>query len=91
MDTLTGELADIGQKFILEMPEMLISFYSSVNDIKGFPGHLLVLLGNGPIVDEGLKSQSLSMFALENHLQLLPACVLVISLTSTNVEGFQVI
>ena len=27
IDTLIGELADIGEKFILEMLEMLLSFY----------------------------------------------------------------
>ena len=86
MDTLIGELADIGEKFI---PEMLIGFDSSADGIKGFLGHLLVLQGDGPIVNEGL--QSLSIFALKHHLQLLPACALVISLISVDVEGFQVI
>ena len=84
-----GELADIGEKFVLEISEMLLSFYSCANGIKGFSGCLLVLWGDGPIVDDGLES--LSIFSLEHHLQLLPACVPVISLISIDVEGFQVI
>ena len=89
MDTLIGEFVDIGKKFIPEIPEMLISFYSSANGIKGFPGHHLVLQSDGPIVNEELES--LSIFALKHHLQLLPACVPVVSCISINVEGFQVI
>ena len=89
METLVGELADIGEKFILEMPEMLISLYGSTNGIKGFPGHLLVLQGYVPIVVEGLKI--LSIFTLEYHLQLPPACAPVVSLISIDVEGFQVV
>ena len=89
MDTLTGELADVREKFVPEMPEMLISLYSSANGIKGLPGHLLVLQVHGPIVNEGLES--LSIFSLKHDLQLLPACVPVVSLISINVEGFQVV
>ena len=61
MDNLIGELADIREKLIPEMPEMLIGFYSSVSGIKGFLGHLLVLQGYGPIVDKGLESISLAL------------------------------
>ena len=86
MDTLIGELADIGEKLI---PEMLLSFNSHVDSIKCFPGHHLVLLGDGSIVDKGLDS--LSIFTLKHHFQLPPACVAVISLISIVVEGFQVI
>ena len=41
MDTLIRELADVREQFILEMPEMLISLYSSADGIMGFPEHLL--------------------------------------------------
>ena len=86
MDTLTGELEDVGERLILEMPEMLISFYSSANGIKSFLGHLLVLWGHDPIVNEGLES--LSIFTLKHHLQLLPACAPVISLISIGIKVF---
>ena len=89
MDTLIGVLADIGEKFIPEMPEMLLNFYSSANGIKGFLGHLLVLHSYGPIVDKGLES--LSIFALKHHLHLLPASAPVVSLISIDVESSQVI
>ena len=48
MDTLIGELVDIGEMFV---PEIFLNFYSSIDGIMGFPGHLLVLWGDGPIVD----------------------------------------
>ena len=80
--------ADTGKKFVPEIPEMLLNFYSSANGIKGFTG-LLVLCRYGPIVSKGLES--LSIFALEHHLQLLPVSVLVIRLISIDVESFQVI
>ena len=86
MDAIIGELPDIGKKF---MPEMLLSFCSSADGIKGFLGHLPMLHTYGPIVNKGLES--LSTFALEHHLQLLPDSALVISLISINVEGLQVI
>ena len=89
MDTLVRELADIGEKVYPEMPEMLISFDSSVDGINGFPGHILVLWGNGPIVNERLES--LSIFTLKHHLQLLQACVPVVSLISVNIECFWVV
>ena len=72
-----------------KVPEMIISFNSCANNIKGIFGHLLVLLGNGPIVDEGL--QSLSFLTLGHHLSLAPASMAVISLISTDVESFQII
>ena len=56
IDTLIRDLADVGEQFIHEMPEMLISLYISANCIKGFLGHLLVLWVYGPIFDEGLES-----------------------------------
>ena len=59
MDTLIGELADIREKFI---PEMLIGFDSSADGIKGFPEHLLVLMGDGAIVNEGLISINVKGF-----------------------------
>ena len=72
MDSLIGKLADIREKFVLEIPEVVISLYSSADGIKSFPGHLLVL-------------------TLKHHLQLLPACVAVVSLISINVKAFQVV
>ena len=89
MDTLIGELADIREKLILEVPEMLLSFNSGAYSIKGILGHLLVLWGDGPIVGKGLVS--LSIFTLKHHLQLLPAGMPVISLISIDVKDFQVI
>ena len=86
MDALIRELADIGEKCIPKMPEMLLSFNSCVNSIKG---HLLVLWGDDPIVNKGLKS--LSIFTLEHHLQLTPACEPVICLISVDVKGFQAV
>ena len=50
METLTGELADIGEKFVPEMPEKLLGFHSSASGIKGFSGHLLVFQSDCPIV-----------------------------------------
>ena len=88
MDTLIWELVDIGEKVILKMPEMLLGFNSYANSVKGIARHLLVFQGNGPIVDEGLQSL---IFTLRHHLQLMPACVPVISLISVDVEGFQVV
>ena len=86
MDTLIGELADTEEKLILKMPEMLISFNSHANSIKGIMVCLLVLLGDGPIVNKGLAS--LSIFTLKHHLQLMPAHALVISLISVDVKDF---
>ena len=80
---------DIKEKFIEEMPEMLIGLYSCTSGIKVFPGHLLVLKGKGPIVGEGLESLSIS--TLEHHLQLLPGCAPVVSIININVKGFQVV
>ena len=91
MDTLIRDLADMGEKFIPEMPEMLLGFYSysCPNVIKGFAGCLLVLHSYGPIVNKGLES--VSVFTLKHRLQLLQASVQVISLISIDVESFQVI
>ena len=58
IDTLIGKLADIGEKLIPEVPEMLLSFDSCADNIKGFLGHLLFLHGDGPIVNEGLQAKS---------------------------------
>ena len=66
MDTLTGELADIGEKSIPEMPEMILGFYSIADGIKGFLGHLLVLDSYGPIVSR--KQEGLSILTLKHHL-----------------------
>ena len=88
IDTLTGELADIREKLVPKVPEMLISFNSCADSIKGILGHLLVLWGEGPIVMR--DCQSLSIFTLEHHLQLAPASMAVISLISIDVKGFQV-
>ena len=52
MDTLIGELADIREEFIPEVPEMLLRLYCSTDSIRGKPGHPLTLQGDGPIVDE---------------------------------------
>ena len=87
MDTLTGELADIREKLIPKMPDILIGFYISAEGIKGFLGQFLVLWGYAPIVDEGLES--LSIIALKHHLLLLLACTL--SLIGIDVKGFQVV
>ena len=89
MDTLIRELEDVGNEFIPEVPEMFLKLYSGTDIIKGKLGHLLTPQGDGRIVDEGLES--LSVFALENHLQLLPAHAQVISFISFIVEGFQVV
>ena len=89
MDMLDGELANTGKEFIPKMPEMLLGLYCSSNSIKGKLGHSLTPHSNGPIVDEGLES--LLIFTLKHHLQLLSAHVPVISLISTNVKGFQVL
>ena len=50
--------------------------------------HLLALLSDGTIVDEGLES--LLVFALKHHFKQLPAS-LVIGFFSIDVEGLQVI
>ena len=88
MDTLTGELQDIREEFILAVPEMLLGLHNSTDSIKGKPGHPLTLHGVGPIVDEGLEG--LSIFALD-HLKLLPVCMLVISFISIDVKDFGVV
>ena len=85
MDTLLGELADIREKLILEMPEMLLSFGSHANSIKGILGHLLVGQSEGPIVSKGLGS--LSIFTLKHHLHLLPASLPVVSFISIDVNA----
>ena len=54
MDTLIKELVDIGEKLIPKMQEMLLGFDSHADSIKGITGHLLVLQGNGPIVNKEL-------------------------------------
>ena len=69
------------------MPEMLLRLYCSTDGIKDKPGHLLTLCSDGPTAYEGLES--LSIFSLKHHVELLPASVVVISLLSVNVEGFQ--
>ena len=89
MDTNIMELGDVGEEFIPERPEMLLRLNSCPHSIKGKLGHLLTICGDGTIVNEGLES--LSIFTLEHHLKLLPACVAVISFISINVKGFQVI
>ena len=89
MDTLIGELADIREKLIPKVPEMLLGFDSHSSSIKGIPGHLLMLQSDGPIVNKGLES--LSILTLKYHLQLLPACAPVISFISIDVKGFQVV
>ena len=86
MDTLIGELAHIGEKLIPKIPEMLLKFNSCANSIKGITRYLLVLWGDGSIVNKGLES--LSIFTLKHHLQLMPAHVPVISLISGDVKGF---
>ena len=89
MDTLIGELADIREEFIPGVPEMLLGLHCSADSIKGKLGYPLTLWGNGPIVNETLDS--LSIFTLKHHLQLLPASAPVISLISINCEDLQVI
>ena len=89
MDTLIRELADVRKEFIPKMSQMLFGLYCSTNSIKGKLEHPLTHQGNGPIVNEGLES--LSIFTLEHHLQLLPACVAVVSLISIDVKGLQVV
>ena len=89
MDTLAGELEDIREESIPKMPEILLRLDNGTNSIKGKLVHPLTLTGNGPIVDEGLKS--LSIFTLKHHLQLLPTCVVVNSLIRIDFEDFQVI
>ena len=39
MDTFIGELADVREEFIPEMPEMLLGRNSCPNSIKGKLGH----------------------------------------------------
>ena len=78
MDTLIRELADIAEKLIPKVPEILLGFNSCADSIKGIAGCLLVLQGDGPIVDKGL--QSMSIFTLKHHVQLIPAHVPVIGL-----------
>ena len=89
MDTLIGKLVDIREKLIPEMSEMLLSFDSCLDSIKGNKGYLLMLQGNGSIVDKGLDS--LSIFTLKHHLQLLPSCVPVVSIISIDVKSFHVV
>ena len=55
MNTLIGELADIGKELIPEMLEMLLRLDSSASCIKGKLGHPLTLWGDGPIVNERLE------------------------------------
>ena len=89
MATLIRELVDIGEKLIPKMPDMLLDFDSPADSIKGITVHLLMLQDDGPIVNKGLES--LSIFTLKNHLQPMPAHVLIISLISIDVEGFQIV
>ena len=87
MDTLIRELAEIGEQFIPEIPEMFFRLYFSTDGIKGKSGHLLTLWSDGPIVYEGLES--ISIFTLKHYVELLPVRVAVISLFSVDVKGFQ--
>ena len=89
MDTLNRELVDIREEFIPEMPEMLLGVDSSTNRIKGKLGCPLTFWGDGPIVDEEVKT--LSIFALKHHFKLLQASALVISFIGVDVKGFQVV
>ena len=56
MDILIGELMNVREKLILEVPEMLLGFNSCANSIKGILGCLLVFCSDGPIVNKGLES-----------------------------------
>ena len=69
MDTLIRELADVREKLIPEVPEMLLRLNSCSSCIKGKPGHPLTFLGDSAIVYEGLEC--LSVFTLKHHLKLL--------------------
>ena len=52
-------------------------------------GCLLVLQGDGPIVDEGLEG--LPVFAFEHHFKLVPVSFIVIGFFDIDVEGLQVV
>ena len=68
---------------------MLLGLYHSTDGIKGKLGCILTLLSDGHIVYEGLES--LSIYALKHHVELLPAKAAVISPLNINVKGFPVV
>ena len=57
------------------------------NDVQSLPGCLLQLLCDGCFVNQGLDS--LPVFALKHHLQLLPASLCGVSFLSVDVKVIQ--
>ena len=86
MDAFIKVLAHIWQELILEVTEVVLRLNDSAKGILHSPGGLLMLRGDGLIVQEGLEH--LAVFALKHHFELLPACPGIIRLFSINVGGF---
>ena len=86
MDTLTRELANIGEQFIPKIPEMLLRLDCSTDGIPGKLGCLLTLHGDCATIYKGLVGSSI--FTLEHHVELFPARTAINSLLSVDVKGF---
>ena len=52
MDAFIGLLAHIQEDLILEVPEMVFGLYGGHYGIQYLPGGLLMLQGDGPIVNQ---------------------------------------
>ena len=84
---LIRPLVHIWEELVLEVPEVVFRFDGSCYGILYLLGGLLVLLGNGAIVNQNL--QGLLVFALKHHFQLLPASLHGVSFFGIDVEGLQ--
>ena len=78
------------------VPEVIYIFYCTLDDIKDCDGNLLVIRGDGAIVDEGF--QGLAVFSLKHALLfssffgiIFPLCVYIRGFDKVNsmcVKGF---
>ena len=67
------------------MPEVVFGHDGHYNGIQYLLGVLLLLLNNGAIINHGLES--LPVFTLKCHLQLLPPGLCGVSFFGIDVEG----
>ena len=87
VDAFIKLLVHIQEELISEVPEVVIRYDGHCSDIQYLPGCLLLLLGDGPFVNQGLES--LPVVTLKHHLQLLLASLHGVSFFGIDVKGLQ--
>ena len=87
VDTFIGPLVHIQLELMSEVLEMLLGLDSCCNGIQHLLACLLLLLTDGPVVNQILEC--LPIFTLKHHFQLFPTCLHGICFFGIDVEGFQ--